>query len=73
MKSRESALYKIQSSAVGYLGGKNDSRKHKRRTSNKSLIFICARQKHRGVVVNFSRGGAFIKISGIFCLGEMIF
>ena len=49
-----------------------ERRKHKRKTFNKYLIFFCTRRTHWGVVVNLSRGGAFIKINGTFSLGELI-
>lgn len=72
LKSREVTQYKRKTNVIGGFSGENDSRKHRRRQYNNSLIFTDTRQKHKGVVTNLCRGGAYIKANGIFSLGEQI-
>ncbi|UCD78747.1 MAG: PilZ domain-containing protein [Desulfobacterales bacterium] len=51
---------------------KKDSRKYNRRVYNKLFYFIYKGIKFKGLVVNISRGGAFIETDVNFSLGARI-
>ena len=51
----------------------SDPREHQRKDYNKVIYFISRKSKHKGVVKNISRGGAFIITQENFAIGQMIY
>ena len=64
--------FEERNSAVNEFVGEKDSRKYKRRVYNKSLYFIYKRLKLAGLVVNISRGGAYIETDAKLSLNESV-
>lgn len=72
LESSEIAKLEEQTSASNGFVGEKGSRKYKRRVYNKPLHFIYNKLKLIGLVVNISRGGAFIETDTLFSLNDSI-
>ena len=49
-----------------------ESRRFRRIDCSEATHFIARRQLHEGVIKNFSRGGTYIEVDGIFHAGQQI-
>lgn len=68
----EMAKFESHYSQNAYLNPENDSRKHPRKSCKKALFFTLRHQYVKGVVIDISRGGAYIATANIMSLGTKI-
>lgn len=54
-------------------GKESDPREHQRKDYNRVIYFTSRKSRHKGVIKNIGRGGAFIVTQENFAIGQMIY